>query len=533
MKKYLVILLLFSGLSAFAQEIPEEPPLSYRIADVSYTITGKTKEWALAREISINKNRVFAEEKDLAKYLDERRLQLHNERSIESADLRYELLDPVDGIVGVNVFITIKDTFNFIVVPYPKYSSNSGLDFRFKLKDFNFFGTLQTLTADLTYLYDEDEKQGIGIGVDFDLPFNTPFFEFTWTNSYSLDYKFDDARNEPEFSLRTGFAINLPFESLSFRVTATQGLTQEFDYAAAGDKLYATESASVSLPFKIAETENLSSVYMTPNIHVTYHWDRDGINHPDLLGPAVGPGITISSSRVNWVGNFRDGVSLEIGQNFDYNFHPTIRNFTPLLWGDVKFFKAFKHIGFASHIYAFAYHKGTQDIGGRLRGIRDDLSGDGEPDTTDTSMGVVLNLDLPFKVVQTHWSDWGKAVFHRDMPRFFNYLDFEFQVSPFIDLGFSRIPASQVPDSDTDRARVFDYRDGWYAAGIEALVFPSSFRSITVRASLGFDLLVLTERIGEELNAEGVRRFVRDNFNRDIHRARSLYELFIGIGLHY
>jgi hypothetical protein len=99
------------------------------------------------------------------------------------------------------------------------------------------------------------------------------------------------------------------------------------------------------------------------------------------------------------------------------------------------------------------------------------------------------------------------------MPRFFDYFDFELQLSPFVDVALLHIP--------TPGGRTFHYKDGLYAAGIEALIFPAKWRSIYVRVSLGVDL-VRTFGFVEKLVDTGWRQ---DGVSK--------YELFIGIGLHY
>ena len=64
---------------------------------------------------------------------------------------------------------------------------------------------------------------------------------------------------------------------------------------------------------------------------------------------------------------------------------------------------------------------------------------------------------------------------------------------------------------DRKTERLFAFEDGYYCAGIELLVYPLKWSSVTVRASLGVDLR-------SNLFVEGLMK------NK---------EIFIGLGLQY
>ena len=91
----------------------------------------------------------------------------------------------------------------------------------------------------------------------------------------------------------------------------------------------------------------------------------------------------------------------------------------------------------------------------------------------------------------------------RDLIKYFN---FDLQVSPFFDmsLGYNKITQ-----------KWFHPKDGFYAGGVEFLVYPLKWSSITVRASLGVDLKGASHEA---------------NFLEGISKNK---EIFIGIGLHY
>ena len=83
------------------------------------------------------------------------------------------------------------------------------------------------------------------------------------------------------------------------------------------------------------------------------------------------------------------------------------------------------------------------------------------------------------------------------------------QLSPFIDFALANNKATGTS---------FSPKDGFYTAGLEMIVFPESWKSIQVRASVGFD-------VGSYL----LKNQLNMNWRSDV----SPYEVSVGIGLHY
>ena len=63
------------------------------------------------------------------------------------------------------------------------------------------------------------------------------------------------------------------------------------------------------------------------------------------------------------------------------------------------------------------------------------------------------------------------------------------------------------------------WQNGFYSAGIEAIIFPSKWKSFTVRTSIGFD-------IGKYLFKDVINQEWRDPNIKG-------WEMFFGLGLHY
>lgn len=89
------------------------------------------------------------------------------------------------------------------------------------------------------------------------------------------------------------------------------------------------------------------------------------------------------------------------------------------------------------------------------------------------------------------------------------HFNFDLQVSPFVDFALTYNKATE---------KLFDYKDGFYAAGVEVLVYPRKWSSFVVRGSIGVD-------IGRWLLSDLLNTEWREEVNKK--------EISIGIGLHY
>jgi hypothetical protein len=261
------------------------------------------------------------------------------------------------------------------------------------------------------------------------------------------------------------------------------------DFKGNGDNFYMTEYFGIAAPFTLFQFENLSKLYLTPSLSFTYNWDPDGIiKSLDLKNTSVGFGATIRNGRVDWDGNFRKGYSFSFGPGLSHNFaRPDLPPLTLSL--DVKatgFWAWSQRVGIASRLQFFSYFLSendstltTREIGGSLRGIRDDQAG------IKTPMALILNFDVPTHLFSTDWRGWGAALFRRDMPGWLHVLDFEVQLSPFFDMALTQNLAA---------GSIFSFKDGWYSAGFEVLVYPDRWRSLVIRLSFGIDILQKNKR---------------------------------------
>ena len=487
----------------------------YRIRSVIYEITGMTRKYPLSQAVKIDTKRIFENRAEFEAYLQDKLVQLKNQRILEEAYIfpSYGEEDEA-GIVPVDLLIKTKDTWNIIGLPYPKYDSNSGFVFKLKIKDYNFFGTMRTLDGELSYEYKTEDgktpKHKIGGGISFDIPFKIGPLHSNWSNSLSLNYAIGE--NAPVFDFTTGVGFGMSIHKLmSLNFGFSQAVNYNPEYQADHDAFYLTESAYLNFPVTLAQIEKIGNITWVPSASVSWNWDPteitarwDGITHSDLKGPDITVGNSLGTGRVDWIGNFRRGYSINISQAFSYDTSSNTHTTSISLSG--QYFHTFKYIGFTSRLYVFKNFGSTSEEGSRIRGVRDAY--------IKTDSAILLNIDVPIKLLQTDWIGWGA-------PRWMRFFDFEMQLSPFIDIALGNNKAT---------GRNYHPKDGWYASGLEIIGFPNKMRSIQGRISFGIDAVRCAQKAGEHIGF--IDTAVKNLFSLD-WRKKEWYELSIGIGLHY
>ena len=513
LKKYLFIIYLFVLCSVMFSE-------NYKIENVTYDLHGQTSEKSLAKKVPVNTTEIFNSEDELNKYLSDLQKQILNTRIFDSVSVEVTSIEDSTDYNKISILITTKDTWNFIALPYPSYDSNSGLKIRLKIKDYNFLGSMETFDCTANYFYNTSENSH-----DFDFSFDVPFPTFkilTFNGNFGMDFEigYTIGDKTPNFKFGQSFGLSKKFNDyIEFNISLSNKFYIEPDYEKYNDIFYLKDSIGFSLPIKLATIENIGSLTWTPNFTFTTNWDFDifsgvengGIKNPDLFGPTISFGHSISTGRVNWDKNFRNGFSISASQNFNYNFYSN--TLTPTFNFDSKIYKKFSDwVGLATNQSFFLNVNGNlSEKGGELRGIKNSYF--------NSSSGIILNFDLPIKIVQTDWVN------------FFNYFgldwnwtrlfDFEFQLNPFIDMALCK---NQFTGTQ------YLIEDGFYSCGFEMLVYPNKMKSITGRISLGVDAVKLLDKVGNKISF--VEKVTDKIFNTS-WRTGSIWELYIGIGLFY
>lgn len=479
---FFVAVLLFSAFS-FAQEIytqgienPEEiaRKVFYKIVTVSYDAQGVTKESALSRNVEIEEGKKFESREDLEAYILDIKQKLINARLFETAEVEYTLADE-DGDIPVAINVVTVDSRHFLLLPYPKYDSNEGFELKLKFKDANFLGTMSEMEADAFFRFEQKDGQEndfvLGGTFGYDLPFTLGKVEASWNNDLSFEYAF--VRGEPEWNFQSGFTFVLPFENIALRLDLTQGTTRDLDYKKFNDELFFTERAKFSVPIRLDTIPGIGDIVYTPAAEIVYNWDSDGIDilDEDLVSPKLTFSHGISAGRVNWYGNFRKGFSADIFQSAAYNFQ--LNEFQPGIELRAEAFFAWNRAALASRLTLFAEFDSYRRYGHLLRGIPDDQyfstqTGMDDVYACKSASALILNLDVPIKIFSTR--------FEKGWLKNFN---FEMQISPFIDVALAQ---------NRITGRAFSPLDGFYTCGVEILVFPEKWKSVQLRASVGFDM---------------------------------------------
>lgn len=494
---------------------------AYKIVDVTYNITGLTREYALSQKVPVNTDTVFADEQSFARYIDDLRQQLNNQRVFQSTSIEALFLEADrDDIIPVKLLISTKDTLNIIGVPYPSYNSNTGITLKLKLKDYNFFGSMETMDFDLNYQAKgtdalEDVTHIYGINFGFSVPFKFVTLPSSWNSDFSFSYTVGTP--QIDMSVCEGIWVSIPlFKGLSADVSLKQYYIQDGVYISAHDDKYFQEVFSLSLPFTLYKVPFWSDIIWSPSISFKYTWDTDCFSgHPDggiqssrLKGPVLSISNTISGQRINWLGNFRDGLSASISQSYTHNLFNSSDSLSFSITA-LAFKKVCSFAGFTTRAYWFKNCNGSSSyIGPMIRGIRD-------KDWTSSDF-ILFNLDFPLSCFHTNWS----TLFGWDTLNFFN---FEFQLSPFFDFSIGENHYSHSK---------YNFKDGYYGMGFECIIYPDRFRSIQGRISFGLDAVQFLMKKDSE--AGSTNDISQKLFNTSWRSASSSwYELSIGIGLFY
>lgn len=169
-KAFVFVLLLFLCTMLFAE--------GYTISGYKFEIKGSTQESTIRRLIVPGKVEKFDSEEALKAALEDKKHILVNTRIFYENEIFYHYdIDPSGG-GNHNVFVTFAttDAKNKLILPYPKYDSNTGLVLGLRYKDKNFMG----LYKDLSVIFDAKQHNSSFKEGDFYL--EIPFEEIKFKN---------------------------------------------------------------------------------------------------------------------------------------------------------------------------------------------------------------------------------------------------------------------------------------------------------------------------------------------------------------
>jgi len=480
-KIFLVTTIFFITPKLFSEE--------YQIQFVEYHITGRTREYPLSLKIPIDTTTVFDSIESYNNYISLLKQNFLNQRVLESITIDSVFLEKEESTqpIQVQLIIHTVDSWNFIAFPYPKYDSNDGLSLKLKAKDYNFLGSMNELEYELVYFseiptytdkylhtipLEYDTGKGIAATLSFDYPFKIGSVDSSWSNTITGAYVFGS--DAPYIVSGNGLNFKYPINTFSIDFNITETYTYNSYYEDDNDSSYTTTDFTISLPFTLYNSDRFGKFILTPFTNLYFNADSDiltdesislGMQNADLNDPELAEGLTFGINTINWVNNFRKGISENITIKSIYLLES--ESFNPEIEYTSTLYSPFNQFAINGRITAFynISNSDTRPVGYYMRGILD----------TDeyVSKAAILNFDIPISIFTTNWQ--GMNIPHS------HYFDFELQISPFIDIALC--------SSDTNFL---------VTSGFEIIVYPLKMRSIQVRGSLGFNLTDIND-ISDEI----------------------------------
>jgi hypothetical protein len=501
-----------SGDSPVENSQPGDSQTVYVIRNIDFDVDGRSLSFALIYNGEFKEGERIQGGEELEQYIARKQQLLINERVLEEVRIEYSLGEPeADGAVPVNLLVHVRDTWNVIALPYPKYDSNDGLSLTIKARDYNFLGTMSALRVDLGYRSWEDEDSGnnqvFKRRFNFEIDSDTPFRAFGLNWNFNFDHILYYTIGDPLYYQNvTGISVELPFRTTTFTVGFNEYLIfneeisseSKDQYGISNDYLegpYGSSELSVSwrIPtgIKIGEFGDLN---YTPGVSGRINY-RIGGFRDEAKRPVTSFSHSLGFGKVDWIGNYRRGIEASISNGYSYYFARSDAPFAISLdtggtvhWPFSKLFGISARLHYRQRWQPSDKLRTTTQMqtdtipyygaGDLLRGvINNDLR---------AKYMLSLNLDLPFRILRFFPSEW------------FNYsklhlFDFEMHFSPFIDLALAESHYYDYKVNSLDGLK-FSFKDMIMTSGFEVIVFPAFFRSFYIRGSIGYNISYLIDR---------------------------------------
>ncbi|MDR2518526.1 MAG: hypothetical protein LBD13_03820 [Spirochaetaceae bacterium] len=501
----------------------------FTIRAVDFNVTGRSRPSSLMYHGEFAIGEKIPGKDALDRYITAKTQLLSNQRVLETVAIDYTLGEPDSkGLVPVDLLVTVKDTWNIIALPYPKFDSNSGFELIIKARDYNFLGLMTPLRIDLGYEHKEGSSVVGSVKDVFkaEIDTNTPFkaFGFNWNIDFDhfFSYTLEDGDGLLAYKNVSGLSLEIPVE----RTTLTIGFEQDFILHEENPERYKQDyggfaefftSSALRIAWKIplgVHIDRFGELAYTPSVSesISYRPGRD------IEFWRKGPGVTLSHSlgfgRINWIGNYRSGLEASVSNSNTYNFYRAGWNseYGIFVAGHkiaARFLGISGRFRFQQWFFDQTYSTGAYpdyvEAGGVLRGILDR-----SVIVKHGGYMFSLNLDFPFHVLNFAPSAWFKT-------RKLRFFDFDMHLSLFMDTALLKGSKAswggggELEEEEPIPFIPFSTNGTLTGIGLEVIVFPAFMRSFYVRASLGYNL----------------NKFL------ETHDIPKWDELFIGIGHHY
>jgi hypothetical protein len=488
----------------------------YYIREIRFDITGRTTEYALLRASEIQAGHEITGKSALLEYISRRRQMLINRRELRQADIDFVLAEPDEvGHVPVDLVIRTVDTRNFIIVPEPKYSSNTGWAPALRVRDFNFLGSMTPLSMDIVYRYHDGgdinySRNNIKMLLGMEIPFEALGFDWTFNTENIFSYYF----GEPfSYGNTSGISVEVPFRNTAFTFGLDQGVYFGDEYDDWRKHIYGVNFEDIwygastvygewEIPLPV-ETEFLGRLKYKPALSGSVNYAFRSEDLGDRGGHFFTASKKLGFDKVDWLGNYRRGADLYIENRNEYSFFfgewsnsVTLNATAHIVLSD--FFGISLRGRFTRWLYGAGFDNSARwKAAAMIRGVDDGA-------IAAKSM-LLFNFDFTFHVFNFMFSEY----FNDGRLRL---IDFELQAAPVIDIAL--VDGREV-DSKRKIVRDITYHpeDWMVSGGFELFFFPLAFRSIYLCASAVWNLA--------------------GPFNDGHLPGKDDLELYIGFGHHY
>lgn len=481
---FLAIFVSFIFFSVYAQQENYSDDALYVIDSWVFVTDGITRDYALNNRLNLYNGEILKGMAALANFISEKTQLLLNERIFESARIEYTTGQalPFDSeeAYPVDLVIYTKDSWNIIALPYPKYDDNSGFSISIKARDYNFLGAMSPLKLDLGYQYDIEGKSTFSFLLDSNIPF--PLFGLIWEIDFDNEFMYRMSAEKPFFyGNTTGLSVELPLKRTIFTIGFSESFfldkenPQEYQdrYGRFQEGLYFSSKPYINIYIPTGlKIESMGELVYSQELYAVFNHELPQWPLNDFRkGPLLGFTHSLDFGRVDWIGNFRKGFYASIGSALSYNFYSKENNIQPL-GANMKasaeshfILSDFSGISFRLMYRQWFFNEFYRYAGDVLRGFLDKL--------IFANYMISLNLDFPLRVLQFRPSQW------RQDNSFSSVFDFDLHLIPIIDAAFFSSPQT---DSYNKAENVH------ITCGLELVFFPLRWRSLFLRASIGFGM---------------------------------------------
>jgi hypothetical protein len=401
----------------------------YRIAGEHYQVEGRTKPEALLQNIGESTDMVFSTQEEMLKYIAQRKQQIDNLRVFLSSDITVDYGPPDDtetAVIPVTLTVHLTDGAAFLPIPYAMFNSNDGFMAGAVFILPNISGYLQDMQ--ITSIYNAYP------GKDNTLQWPNPNFKLI---------------TEWSGFRRGRFLLGAEGEISRFN---EQVVDRGETFLTAQSLLLNGEVRGAYQITGAITTTTVLSITGRPVTDITELMDQDYYRY-DPLRFAMQLSDTLSYSKIDWTGNFRQGITgnftLSYGLNMPY-YADTWHSFG--MQSDIAGFYVFNNFLNPSARLSFLYY-GPQNpllkMGERIRGIIDtELAG---------NIGIFVNTGVQIKLFRTAQT--------------------EIHLIPTADFAFVYAGDGRPDPSETG-----------FAVGGELLIMDDRLRAFPIKLGLGIDL---------------------------------------------